>query len=67
MVPHHPHDEALLLKPSLRVQLERALLPWEPLQFFESSLAAPVYLCGPLSLSNFLFFHVCAPTQRTAS
>lgn len=61
MVPH-PHDEVLMLKQSLRVQLERALLSWEPLQFFESSLAARVYLCH-LAIS---FFHVCAPTQSTA-
>lgn len=33
MVPH-PHDEVLMLKQSLRVQLERALLSWEPLAVF---------------------------------
>lgn len=53
-----------MMKPSLRVQLERALFPWEPLQFFESSLTARVYLCGPLSLSYFLFFpRVCAHAE----
>lgn len=50
MVPYHPHHEVLMLQQSLSVQLEHALLPWEPLQFFESSLAARVYLSGHLAI-----------------
>lgn len=52
-----------MLQQSLRVQLERALFPWDPLQFFESSLAARVYLSGPLSVSYFLFSGVCAHAE----
>lgn len=63
MVPHHPQDEVLLLQQSLRVQLERALFPWDPLQFFESSLAPRVYLSGPLSVSCFFFSRVCAHAE----
>lgn len=43
MVPHRPHDKALTLQQSPRVQFELALLPREPyLQFFRILSCRPV-------------------------